>query len=67
VAYRDAVGAVNILSRKAHGELAKIVPPPLRATTYRYPVGISRQGTCSRLDTPELARLASVGREAAAL
>jgi putative transposase len=68
VAHRDVVGSVNILSRKLHGELAKIVLPPLAATKYRYPVWVaklSRQGKRSRLDTPELARTASVGREAA--
>jgi putative transposase len=32
VAHRDAVGSVNSLSRKVHGQLAKILPPPLRAT-----------------------------------
>ena len=32
VARRDAVGAVNFLSRKVHMKLAKIVPPSLRAT-----------------------------------
>src|SRR5262249_17032324 len=37
VAHRDAVGAVNILSRNVHGEVAKLVPPPLHATTYHYP------------------------------
>jgi putative transposase len=29
VAHRDAVGSVNILSRKLHGQLATILPPPL--------------------------------------
>jgi putative transposase len=64
VAHRDVVGSVNILSRYQHGELAKILPPPLSATMYRYP---SWTGKRSRLDTPELARVAAVGREAAAL
>jgi putative transposase len=64
VAHRDVVGSVNILSRKLHGELAKIVPPPLPATRYRHP---SWTGKRSRLDTPELAGVASVRREAAAL
>jgi putative transposase len=64
VAHRDAVGSVNILSRKIHGKLAKILPPPLAATTYRYPAW---QGKRSPLDTGELARSASVEREAARL
>jgi putative transposase len=51
VAHRDAVGAVNILSRTMHGTLAKIVPPPLHATTYRYPAWVSRQGKRSPSDT----------------
>jgi len=67
VAHRDAVGAVNILSRKVHGKLAKIAPLPLAVTTYRHPAWVSRQGKRSRLDTPELARSASLGREAATL
>ena len=67
VAHRDVVGAVNILSRKVHGELAKIAPLPLAVTKYRHPAWVSRQGKRSRLDTPELARSASLGREAAAL
>lgn len=70
VAHRDVVGSINILSRKVHGEVANVLPPPLSATTYRYPVwvsGISRQGKRSPLDTGQVARLASVGREAAAL
>jgi putative transposase len=58
VAHRDAVGAVNILSRKVHGELAKIVPPPLCATTYRYPAWVSRQGKRSPSDTGHVARSA---------
>jgi putative transposase len=53
VAHRDAVGCINILSRKVHGELAKILPPPLAATKYRYPAW---QGKRSRMDTPDLAR-----------
>jgi hypothetical protein len=67
VAHRDVVGAVNILSRKVHGELAKIAPLPLAVTKYRHPAWVSRQGKRSRLDTPELARSASLGREAATL
>lgn len=64
VAHRDIVGSVNILSRKVHGEVSKILPPPLPATTYRYPAW---QGKRSRLDTAQVARLASAGREAAGL
>ena len=64
VAHRDAVGSVNILSRKVHGELAKIVPPPLPATKYRYPAW---QGKRSPLDTGQVARLTEARREAAAL
>jgi putative transposase len=64
VAHRDVVGSVNILSRKLHGELAKIVPPPLAATKYRYP---SWTGKRSRLDTAELARVGTSQREAAGL
>jgi putative transposase len=55
VAHRDVVGSVNILSRKVHGELAKIVPPPLPATRYRHPSWTRKR---SRLDTAELARSA---------
>jgi putative transposase len=44
VAHRDAVGSVTILSRTVHGQLANILPPPLHATTYRYPAWVSRQG-----------------------
>jgi hypothetical protein len=64
VAHRDAVGAVNILSRKVHDELAKIVPPPLRATKYRYPAW---QGKRSPLDTGYMARVDASLREAATL
>jgi putative transposase len=67
VAHRDVVGSVNILSRKVHGALAKILPPPLRATTYRYPVWVSRQGKRSPLDTGELARVGTPLREASGL
>jgi hypothetical protein len=62
VAHRDVVGSVNILSRKAHGELAEIAPPALAATKDRYP---SWTGKRSRLDTAELARVDSSRREAA--
>jgi putative transposase len=44
VAHRDVVGSVNILSRNLYRALARIPPPPLLATTYRYPVWITRQG-----------------------
>lgn len=63
VAHRDAVGCANILSRKVHGQLAKIMPP-LPATKYRYPAW---QGKRSRLDTAELARVGAPLREAARL
>jgi putative transposase len=56
VAHRDIVGSVNMLSRKVHGELAKIVPPPLPATTYRYPAWITRRGKRSPLDTGQVTR-----------
>ena len=64
VAHRDAVGSVNILSRKVHGELARIPSPPLHATKYRYPAW---QGKRSRPDTAELARVGASLREAAGL
>jgi putative transposase len=64
VAHRDVVGSVNILSRKTHGELAKILPPLLAATKYRYP---SWTGKRSRPDTAELARVGISLREAAGL
>jgi putative transposase len=67
VGHRDAVGSVNILSRYRHGEVGRILPPPLSATMYRHPARVSRQGKRSRLDTPDLARSASVGREAVGL
>jgi putative transposase len=56
VAHRDAVGSVNILSRTVHGALAKILPPPLAATKYRYPALVSRQGKRSPMDTGYMAR-----------
>jgi putative transposase len=37
VAHRDAVGSVTSRSRTVYGELARILPPPLAVTTYRYP------------------------------
>jgi putative transposase len=67
VAHRDAVGSVNILSRKIHGKLAKILPPPLHATKYRYPSLVSKQGKRSGLDTADLARVGAPLREAAGL
>jgi transposase len=67
VGHRDAVGGVNILSRFLYGEVGHILPPPLSATMYRHPAWAAKQGKRSRLDTPELARSASVGREAATL
>lgn len=70
VAHRDVVGSVNILSRKVHGELAKLLPPPLLATMYRYPAWVarqSRQGKRSPLDTGQVARVGAQAstREAA--
>jgi putative transposase len=67
VAHRDAVGAVNILSRQVHGEIAHILPPPLAATKDRYPALVSRQGKRSPLDTGHMARSRARGREAARL
>jgi hypothetical protein len=67
VAHRDVVGSVNILSRHVHGELAKILPPPLAATMYRHPAWAAKQGKRSRLDTPDLARVGTSLREPAAL
>ena len=64
VAHRDVVGCVNILSRNVHGALAKILPPPLHATKYRYPAW---QGKRSRLDTAQVARVGMPLREAAGL
>jgi putative transposase len=64
VAHRDVVGSVNILSRKVHGEVGRILPPPLPATKYRHPAW---QGKRSRLDTAELARVGTSQREAAGL
>jgi putative transposase len=62
VAHRDVVGCVNFLSRKHHGALAKIAPPPLAATKYRYPPGTGKRG---RPDTAELARVDTPLREVA--
>ncbi len=64
VAHRDIVGSANILSRKLYGEVGRIVPPPFSATKYRYPAW---QGKRSPLDTGQVARVASVRREAAGL
>jgi putative transposase len=65
VAHRDAVGAVNSLSRLVYGELARLPPLPLPATKYRYPAWTPKQGKRSPLDTGELARLGTPMREAA--
>jgi putative transposase len=70
VAHRDAVGAVNILSRKKHGALATILPPPLRATKYRYPAWQGKRSpsdTGCASETGHMARKGSPVREAAAL
>ena len=55
VAHRDAVGAVNLLSRRLHGEVGRIRPPA--ETKYRHPFGklAFRTGKRSRPDTAELA------------
>ncbi|HEV8189926.1 MAG TPA: RNA-guided endonuclease TnpB family protein [Ktedonobacterales bacterium] len=67
VAHRDAVGAVNMLSWRVHGEIAHILPPPLAATKYRCPALVSRQGKRSPLDTGHMARRGIPLREAAGL
>ena len=67
VAHRDVVGSVNILSRKVHGAVGRILPPLLAATTYRYPAWVTRQGKRSGLDTADLARVGASLREAAGL
>jgi putative transposase len=73
VAHPDAVGSVNILSRKKHGQLATLLPPPLHATKYRYPALVSTQpGQAKRspldsgclLATGDRARVGSSLREA---
>ena len=55
VAHRDAVGAVNILSRRKFGAVGRIIPPA--ETKYRHPFGklAFRTGKRSRPDTAELA------------
>lgn len=61
VSHRDAVGAVNILSRRLHGEVGRIRPPA--ETKYRHPFGklAFKTGKRSRLDTTELAWAAPSG------
>jgi putative transposase len=48
---RDVVGSVTSRSRTVHAQLAKILPPPLHATTYRHPAWVSRQGKRRPSDT----------------
>lgn len=52
---RDAVGAVNLLSRQLHGEVGKVKPPP--EVKYRHPFGKCsfQTGKRSRLDTAQVA------------
>ncbi len=53
VSHRDAVGAVNLLSRHRHGAVGQILTPA--ETKYRHPFGNRKTGKRSRLDTAELA------------
>jgi putative transposase len=62
VGHRDVVGSVNILSRYLHGEVGHLLPPPLRATMYRYPFWTGKR---SPLDTGHVARMGMPMREAA--
>lgn len=52
---RDAVGAVNLLSRHVHGDVGQVKPPP--EVKYRHPFGrlSFRTGKRSRLDTAQVA------------
>ena len=59
VSHRDAVGAVNILSRHKYGEVGKIMPP--KETKYRHPFCNRKTGKRSRPDTAELAWAAPSG------
>jgi len=58
LAHRDVVGAVNILSRFQHGQLATIPPPPI--VKYRYPHLVA--GKRSPLGTGHVAGKASSHR-----
>jgi hypothetical protein len=60
---RRGGGGQHLVAESARG-LARTLPPPRAATTYRYPAW---QGKRSRLDTAQVARLAEAKREAAAL
>ena len=54
-AHRDAVGCANLLSQQYTGEPGHVLPPK---ETYRSPF----VGKRSRLDTAELARIPTVGK-----
>jgi putative transposase len=56
-AHRDGVGCANLLSQHYTGELGHVVPPKEK---YRYPY----VGKRSRLDTADLARIPTIGRDA---
>jgi putative transposase len=47
--HRDAVGAVNLLSRQLHGEVGQIRPPNL--VKYRRPAAFGKRSMRSCLDT----------------
>jgi len=59
-AHRDAVGAVNILSRHKYGAVGRIMPPA--DTKYRRPFCCRKTGRRSRLDTAELAGAKGCGK-----
>jgi putative transposase len=56
-AHRDSVGCANLLSQHYTGEPGHVVPPKEK---YRYPY----VGKRSRLDTADLARIPTIGRDA---
>jgi putative transposase len=56
-AHRDGVGCANLLSQHYTGEPGHVKPPPEK---YRYPY----VGKRSRLDTADLARIPTVGKNA---
>ncbi len=66
-AHRDAVGAANLLSRRQHGVLGRVMPP--QETKYRHPFCDRKTGKRSRLDTAQVACSSVVEekQEAAAL
>jgi putative transposase len=53
-AHRDAVGAVNLLSRHLHGAVGQIRPPP--DTKHRRPAASGKRSMRSPLDTGHVAR-----------